>query len=167
MGSGSRDTERLRLRDLQLSDEKALTAAWVNAEVARFMDAYGPRTADEVRRWLGEAIEATRRDPSGFGWAIELKHTAEVVGWIGFGRSDRGVAEMDFAYVVAPQYRGRGYASEALAAVVSFCFEEIGVESVWGECAVDNLRSAAVMQRAGLLPAGVVDGQSRFVLVRT
>lgn len=165
--TGSRDTERLRLRDLRLDDEAALISAWVNSEVEQFMDDYGPRTADQVRRWLREAIEASRRDDRVFGWAIELKHTGEVVGWIGFGRSARGVAEMDFAYVVAPPHRGLGYAPEALAAVVSFCFEELGVSSVWGECAVDNARSAGVMTRAGLLPAGVVEGQSRFVLART
>lgn len=164
VSTASVETERLRLRDLQVGDEAALVPAWVNPEVARFMDEYGPRTPNEVRDWLRAAIEAAGRDVTAFGWAIELKNTGEVVGWIGFGGSDRGVADVDFAYVLAPRYRGFGYATEALSAVVSFCFEELGVTSLWGECAVANDRSAAVMERAGLRPIGVVDGQRRFVV---
>ena len=131
------------------------------------MDDYGPRTADEVRHWLRAAVDTASRDTTAFGWAIELKDTGEVVGWIGFGESERGVADVDFAYVLAPRYRGFGYASEALTAVVSFCSDELGVTSIWGECAVDNHRSAAVMERAGLRPIGVVDGQRRFALTLT
>lgn len=48
------------------------------------MDDYSPRTPDEVRNWLRDAIEAAARDKAVFGWAIELKETKEVVGWIGF-----------------------------------------------------------------------------------
>lgn len=167
MGTAPVETERLRLRDLHNGDEAALIPAWVNPEVARFMDDYGPRTPDEVRNWLRDAIEAAARDKAVFGWAIELKETKEVVGWIGFGPSTRGVADVDFAYVVAPRYRGFGYASEALSAVVSFCFDELGVTSVWGECAIANDRSAAVMERAGLHPIGVVEGQTRFLVTLT
>jgi [ribosomal protein S5]-alanine N-acetyltransferase len=160
----TRQTERLLLRDIRVEDADALVSVWVDEDVARFMDDFGPRTPEDVRAWIPTALAAYERDATSFGWALELRDGGDVIGWIGFGRSARGVAEMDIAYVVAAEHRGRGYASEALRAVIAFCFDELGARSVWGECAIDNSRSAAVMQRAGMAPIGVEGDQRRFVL---
>ncbi|HUF33932.1 MAG TPA: GNAT family N-acetyltransferase [Acidimicrobiales bacterium] len=160
------ETERLLLRDLDVSDTEALIPAWGDEQVRRFMDDFGPRTEAEVREWVPHAIAATGADASSFGWVIVLKETGSTIGWIGFGGSSRGVADVDFAYVIAPAFRGRSYASEALRGVIQFCFDELEVQSVWGECAEDNQASARVMTAAGLTPIGVVENQRRFRVER-
>lgn len=102
------ETDRLRLRDLEIEDADALTAAWSDPDVARFMDDFGPRTAEEVRSWLPQSIAANQATPSARGWSVVEKASERVIGWIGFGPSARGVADIDFAYVIAPEHRGRG-----------------------------------------------------------
>lgn len=160
------ETSRLVLRDLVPDDLDAMVAVWTDPDVARFMDDWGPRTADATDDWLAAAIEARRADPNSFGCSIVTKHAGEVVGWIGFGASSRGVADVDFAYVIAAGQRGNGYASEALRGVVDHCFEQLGIASLWGECHIDNERSARVMENAGMTEIGVVDGQRRFRVAR-
>ncbi|HUQ40572.1 MAG TPA: GNAT family N-acetyltransferase [Acidimicrobiales bacterium] len=158
------ETDRLALRDLASEDLDAMIAAWTDPDVARLMDDWGPRTATATAAWLDAAMEARRADPTGYGCSIVTKDDGVVVGWIGFGRSSRGVADMDFAYVIISAYRGKGYASEALRGVIRYCFDEIGVSSFWGECHVDNTPSARAMEAAGMREIGVVDGQRRFIV---
>ena len=138
---------------------------WTHREVARFMEEFGPRTASEVVDWLPGAIAAHEDEPLYGGWALARLDTGEVVGWIGFGPDRRQhVGDIDFAYIIASTQRGNGFASEALAAVVEYCFGELGVSSVWGECHPDNSASARVMEKAGLVFIGEVDGQHRYRL---
>jgi [ribosomal protein S5]-alanine N-acetyltransferase len=151
---------------MRVEDADALIPAWCDPDVARFMDDFGPRTPDQVLRWVREAVAAYEQDANSFGWTIELLDPERVIGWIGFGGSARGVGDIDFAYVIAPAWRGNGYATAALEGVISFCFEVLGVESVWGECAVDNAASAAVMRRVGMRGLGTENGQLRFLITR-
>ena len=160
-------TTRLLLRNVIPDDFEAMVAAWTAPDVAGFMDDFGPRTRDEVEEWLPKAIEARKVDPTSYGCSIVTKETGDVIGWIGFGPSRRGVADIDFAYVIEPRSRGRGYATEALRGVIDFCFADLGVSSVWGECHVDNTASARVMENAGMEAIGEVDGQQRFIARRT
>ena len=49
---------------------------------------------------------------------------------------------------------GQGYASEALAELLRYAFEEDGAWRVDGTCVADNLRSARVMEKCGLVFEG-------------
>lgn len=158
------ETSRLRIRDLLAEDLESMVAVWVDPQVARFMDNFGPRTPAQTAEWLSAAIAARHADPSGFGCSIIERTTGAVIGWIGFGRSNRDVAPIDVAYVIASDHRGKGYASEALRRVISFILDELGVSAVWGECHVDNAASARVMVTAGLSEIGLVEGQRRFII---
>ena len=153
------------LRDLEPDDLGAMIDAWTAADVPGFMDDFGPRTRDEVEEWLPAAIAARDTNPHYGGCAIVERSSGHVVGWIGWGGSNerhRDIGDIDFAYVVAPGFRGRGYASDALRVVVDFCFSELGVSSVWGRCHPDNIASRRVMENAGLQAIGEVDGEPAF-----
>jgi RimJ/RimL family protein N-acetyltransferase len=138
---------------------------WTDPDVARFMDDFGPRTPGQVWAWLPEAI-AAKVDPHYRGWAIDLKATSETIGWLGFGGDDRGIGDIDFAFVVHPSHRRRGYAAEALRGAVEYCFQVLHVAAFWGQCHSDNLASAGALRRAGLSYIGTIDGQHRFRVER-
>ena len=155
-------TRRLLLRDLRPDDVVAMARLWTDRDVARFMDGFGPRTADQVAAWVPEAIRASCSVPRFRSWAIEVRSTGEVVGWIGFGGSSRGVGDIDFAFIVDPGHRGHGYATEALRGAVNYCFDTLGAQSFWGECHTDNEASAGAMRAAGLEYIETVEDQHRF-----
>jgi RimJ/RimL family protein N-acetyltransferase len=161
------ETNRLVLRDLRPDDEAAIVGLWMDPDVARFMDDFGPRTPDQVKEWLPEAIAAKATDPLYRGWAIDLKATGETIGWLGFGADDRGIGDIDFAFIVHPSHRRRGYAAEALGGAVEYCFQVLNVGSFWGQCHTDNFASAGAMRGAGLSFIGTVDGQHRFRVERS
>ena len=155
------DTDRLVLRTLETTDLAAMIDLWTDQSVAEFMDDFGPRTAGEVIEWLPSAIGAHDQDPNYRGWAIVLRTTGRVIGWIAFGGSSEG-GDINFAYIVALEHRGHGFAAEALSATVAYCFGEFGPSAVWGECHRDNEASKRTMERAGLSLSGEVDGNLRY-----
>lgn len=157
------------VRDLDVNDLEAMAEAWTATDVPGFMDDVGPRKPEEVAAWLSEAIAARASNPGYGGCAIVERSSKHVVGWIGWGGSNerhREIGEIDFAYVVAPRFRRRGYATEALAAVVDYCFAQLRVGSVWGRCHADNAASRRVMEKAGLQPIGDVDGEPAYRVTR-
>lgn len=155
----------MELRDLTANDVDVMVELWTDPDVERLMDDFGPRTATEVMDWLPVELETSRCDPTHGGWVIS-DDNGEAAGLIMFGQSDRPVGDISFAYLVLPQFRGRGLASDALRTVVVYCFDELGVASVWGETAIDNRASERVMLNAGLTFIGEVNGQRQFRIRR-
>ncbi len=49
-----------------------------------------------------------------------------------------------------PRFHGKGYASEAAAALLRVAFEELGFHRVIGRCDARNTASSALMQRLGM-----------------
>ena len=83
------------------------------------------------------------------------------------GRQDgalRGVFEFrhaephrfGFGYALARAFSGQGLMTEALAAVVEWALAQPGVWRIGDVCDVDNIASARVMEKAGLVREGVL-----------
>jgi [ribosomal protein S5]-alanine N-acetyltransferase len=71
-------------------------------------------------------------------------------------------------YSLLPAYRGKGYATEAVRALVEWAFAHQEVRKVIAETLPDNKRSIRVLQRAGFMRARKASepGHLRFVLKR-
>lgn len=75
-----------------------------------------------------------------------------------------GVVEI--GYTVFPEHRRRGYATEAVAALVDWAFDTGEVTTVVATVAPDNVPSLAVLDRAGFRPIGTcADGSGAQELV--
>ncbi|HRA48351.1 MAG TPA: GNAT family N-acetyltransferase [Thermomicrobiales bacterium] len=57
-------------------------------------------------------------------------------------------------YSIYPEFEGLGYASEAATALVTYALNNSAVSGIWATIAPDNIGSAKVASRAGLLPTG-------------
>jgi RimJ/RimL family protein N-acetyltransferase len=95
--------------------------------------------------------------------AIVLRTGGAVVGSVGlapclapFGRlpSFRGsghrTPEVGLFWALFPVHRGKGYATEAARAMVSFAFDELDLDRIVATTEHENLRSIAVMRRLGM-----------------
>jgi RimJ/RimL family protein N-acetyltransferase len=90
----------------------------------------------------------------GYGlWAIELRGGEPFIGFAGLSPVD---APLPFAPAVEVGWRlarpfwGRGFATEAATAAVTFGFTERGLREIVSFTAVGNKRSRAVMERLGM-----------------
>lgn len=84
-----------------------------------------------------------------------------MIGGVGFhGRPDSD-GRVTIGYGLIPSVRGRGYASEALRALLAFARSQ-GVASVKGDADLDNTRSHHVMAAAGMRLVGEDDRLKHF-----
>ena len=80
-------------------------------------------------------------------FAVELKGSGKVIGNIYCGV--RGFEAREVGYIINKDFQRRGYALEALAAVIGSAFRA-GVHRVYAECDPRNEASWRLLERAGL-----------------
>ena len=146
-------TDRLILRPWRESDAGALYRYASDPEVG-LRAGWPPHNSEE------ESLEVIRTVFSGEGmWAIELKETGEAIGCAGYLPASASNLQIDndqaeVGYWVARPYWDRGICTEALRAVVGYCFREKGVSALWGDYFPDNPASGRVMAKCGFVDTG-------------
>ena len=95
-------------------------------------------------------------------WIIERKDGAKVGNLCFKGRNDDGSVEI--GYGISAEYQGRGYATEAVDAMVAWALRQPGVRRVDAETEPDNRASQRVLEKCGFLPAGTTGKEGpRFI----
>ena len=84
--------------------------------------------------------------------AAVLSGTATVVGDISLRRTSREHATGELGYVLHPDHYGRGYATEAGAALLRLGFEDLAMHRIVASADARNVASIRVMQRLGMRP---------------
>ena len=88
------------------------------------------------------------------GLAIIAKDTDEFIGWCGL---DRDQDNPVLFYWLKASHRGKGLATEAARAVLSYAFTELALIRVNGAAAFENRASRRVMEKIGMEYVGLDD----------
>ena len=83
---------------------------------------------------------------SSFG--IFEKATGKLMGTVGAGKHD-DLNEPEIFYYLSAEYRGYGFASEAVKAVTEWALKNYNIPYLIGTVAVDNVKSQHVLERCG------------------
>ncbi|UKS54702.1 GNAT family N-acetyltransferase [Exiguobacterium acetylicum] len=98
-------------------------------------------------------------DPSMLYWGSWLVMTkdGQVVGDIGFkGKPDSRQA-IEIGYGLLPAFHNRGFATEAVRALIDWVFDETEVKAVLAKTDLTNQASIRVLEKAGLIQIGSDD----------
>lgn len=144
-------TERLTLRPATAADADATFAY---------------RRLEAVGRWLTEipteleTYRATFADPARLATTIVVELGGRIIGDFMLRVEDAwaqaevaGLArntQAKLGWVLDPAHTGRGYATEAVRALLSHCFDELEVRRVVANCFLDNDTSWRLMERLGM-----------------
>jgi RimJ/RimL family protein N-acetyltransferase len=149
-------TPRLRLRELDASDYEDVRALDADPAVQWWRGAL-TITPDASRTFLAELAAERARSPRP-RWVLGITVPPEesVVGtcWLLCHWPDWMGAEL--GYQLGPAVWGRGYATEAVRAVVTFGFGTVGARRVWARVNPGNGASCRVVEKAGLRREGVL-----------
>jgi RimJ/RimL family protein N-acetyltransferase len=155
-------TERLLLRDFVTDDWPDVLAYQRDPRYLQFYP-WADRTEAEVRRFVKLFVDQQTEPPRrNFQFAITFPDGGQVIGNIGIRRKPENDWEADIGYELAPEYWGRGYATEAALAIVDFGFRELGLHRISSWCIADNAASARVLERVGLRPEGRLRENEHF-----
>ena len=144
-------TQRLLLRPYAHGDVDGLYAYQRLPEVHRYLYSE-PRTRAEVEAIVAEraGLAVLTETDKAITLVAELAQTGELVGdCVLFWRSQEH-EQGEVGYVFNPAYHGRGYATEAVGALLRLGFEGLGLHRIAGHLDARNTASARVLERAGL-----------------
>ncbi|MGD6855389.1 GNAT family N-acetyltransferase [Bacillus infantis] len=149
-------TERLNLRRLKRSDSQAIFDRWLSDErVAENRVSAAHRTVPETNARVADI--AARYERKDFcWWGIELKATGELVGEIDLYDWDLTTGNCSVSYSLGYDWWNKGYATEALKAVMEFGFMEMDLHKIAAAHNTDNPASGKVMTKAGMKQEGIV-----------
>lgn len=141
-------TERLLLRMLNHEDADFIHHLRTDEENRRYIDRPIPKSREESKAHLEMVMEGVASG-KWYNWTICLKEEETPIGNIGVWQfsEDRKTAEL--GYELAPNHHRKGYMSESIKAVLSFCFHELQLDFVHAVTHEDNAASVTLLEKFG------------------
>lgn len=164
------ETARLRLRGHQLDDFAPSAAMWADPAVVRYIR---PTPFTEEESWARMLRHVGHWALLGYGyWVVEDKATGKFLGEAGFANHHRDtepplLKDMPEAgWVFAAEAHGKGYATETVAALVSWGDSQFRTPTA---CIIDqqNLASIRVAEKCGYRPLQMVQYRGHEVMLYT
>ena len=155
------ETSRLTLRPFVEGDFDAVYAMRSDPEVARYLY-QGPLSEEETRSRLERnmALSAWAAEGDWLSVAAVERESGLVVGDMAFHWVSERDRTAEIGFVFDPRHQGRGFATEAAAALVHWAFTDAGFHRVIGRTEARNAASARVLEKLGMrLEAHLVENE--------
>ena len=151
------ETDRLILRRRRVGEAAVYRQLWAERDLRvpahRRMNSEGRPTVEDI----AAQIRAEREEPGPGILAVERRGTADVIGYCGLTVHGNGSPdEPELAYELLRAAQGRGYATEAGRAVVTWA-SEAGYRRLWAGVWDWNVASRRVLEKLGFREAGRVE----------
>jgi len=146
-------TPRLILRPIAQEDAGPIFESYAqDATVTRFLTWQPHRSLSDTEAYVAQCIDAppdvsrtyvlTNKNAGDLRGAFELRRAAP--------------HRLNFGYVLARTWWGQGQMTEVLAEVVTWALKQPSVFRISAVCDVENIGSARVMEKAGLVREGLL-----------
>ncbi|MBI2255970.1 MAG: GNAT family N-acetyltransferase [Proteobacteria bacterium] len=138
-------TPRLTLRPLAMTDAPALHPWMSDPDVMRFWSTLPHKELAETEAWVRVSVEA---QAEGTAHDFAVLHDGKVVGRMAFWQG----AEIGFFF--DPRHQGKGFASEALKAMIAHAFDTLGFDEIVADVDPHNEASLRLLERNGFMRTG-------------
>lgn len=149
----------------QVQTRSLKLVAQTREEVRAFVEQMQPHERAEVSpAWLALLDGSSSIDPWIHGFVLVHRITDSVIGRCGFKGPPGTDGVVEIAYGVAPEHQGKGYATEAAAALVSYAFSHRQVRVVRAHTLPEANASTRVLTKCGFRHMGeVIDAEDGLV----
>jgi RimJ/RimL family protein N-acetyltransferase len=143
-------TERLVLRRFRPDDAPSFAAYRGDPAIARYQGWDETYSLDDAERFIGELATTHPGVPGEwFQIAVAERATDVLVGDCALSVDARDPARAEIGYTLAPAHHGRGYATEAVEALIGYAFGRLAVERILATADERNAPSIRVAERLG------------------
>lgn len=147
-------THRLNLRELSQADVDVIHQLHSLAETDKYNTLGIPATIETtltlVSEWISTQNESPRKK---YVLCLESNEGA-FIGLIGLNLGKPAYRNAEIWFKLFPEYWNHGFATEAVNSILHFCFTDLALHRVTAGCAVENVASAKVLEKAGMLKEG-------------
>lgn len=144
-------TPRLIVRLVTPADLEGLRDVHADEEVTAFLPYATWRSAADATAWYAR-VEAQAE--SAWFFVLVDRASERIMGLAQLFRLDVGAARVELGYVLGRAWWGQGYMTEALRALLSLAFGELGLRRIEAEIHPDHQRSIRVIERLGFREEG-------------
>jgi len=140
------ETDRLLLREFEDVDAQSMFDLNSDPDVIRYTGDPAFVSINEVSIFLTSYSDYKR---NGYGrWAVILKETNKFIGWCGLKLNEEGLVDIGFRFF--KRHWGKGYASEAAEATLSYGFKTLNLDEILGRAVPDNLASISILEKLNM-----------------
>jgi RimJ/RimL family protein N-acetyltransferase len=140
------ETEHLILRRFSEADIEPIYAIRGDAEMMRFIRE--PQDRAETANWIKLISSRWETDKIGLCAVVE-KASGQVIGWCGLWQLIE-TGEDELGYAIIKDFQGKGYASEAAEAFLSYGFNTLKLDKIVAVARQENTGSRRVMEKLGM-----------------
>lgn len=154
------ETERLYIQRLRYEDAEEIFYAYASKPLAtRYVSWPTHQSLRDTRSFLKYAVSAWDAGMD-YSFSVREKSTYRLVGSMGLVV---GTGNMQVGYIFSPTVWGRGYATEVCRAVLPIAKRVAGTATIGTFVDVDNVASARVLIKSGLVEEARHPNWFRFV----
>lgn len=149
------ETDRLLLREIQLSDVPAIYQYLSDPQVVKYMGLAPYQTQTETREEF-EWYKKIFKEHTGLRWGITVKDSKHVIGSCGFLNIKKPHYRAEIGYELHPDFWSKGIATEALLAVVDFGFRKMNLNRIEALVEPDNKASIKLLETCNFTQEGLL-----------
>jgi [ribosomal protein S5]-alanine N-acetyltransferase len=141
-------TARLRLEPVNTRNASVLWRVMQSEDLRRFQDVPRLSREDFARRVASRPRAFDGATAGRFEWLVRLAEGGGPIGWVSLRVGENAPGTAEVGYSLLAEARGRGLATEAVAAVVASAFST-GLDQVDACCVPENLPSRRLLDALG------------------
>ena len=158
MSSSSFETNRLLCRPFDVTDADDMLRYWVSDPDVQFE--YGEPVYTDIQKVRGLLHDYISGCKSHYRWAVIEKSSGINIGQIAFCKVWEDCRTAEIEYCISKEFRGNGYAGEALSALIRYAFENTVFEKLEAYHRAENVKSGRVLEKSNMHKTDTVQ---RFV----
>lgn len=142
------ETDRLILRRFTVGDAQFILALLNEPSFLRYIGDKNVRNLEDARQYILSGPIASY-EKNGFGlYLVELKESTTPIGMCGLLKREE-LPDPDIGFAFLPAVWGKGFASEAAAAVLKDAHQKLRLERILAITSLDNDTSIKLLERLG------------------
>ena len=149
-GTQTIETPRLILRKAITEDAQAMFRNWASdPEVTKYLT-WPTHDHIDITQWVLNSWVEEYKNPDYYQWMIVPKDGVEPIGTISVVRKNDENAEAEIGYCIGKAWWHKGFTTEAMAAVIKYLFDEVGMRRITARHDPNNPNSGKVMLKCGM-----------------
>lgn len=153
-------TERLHLRKMKVSDSPSLFRIWSDPEVTKFMNIDSFTDENQAKDMI-RLLDEFSLDNKAIRFSIIEMESNKIIGSCGFNSLDFENEKAEIGYDIARAFWGRGYASEAISALLDYAFSTLKLNRIEAKVEPENVNSVKVLQKLNFMFEGTLRQSER------
>jgi ribosomal-protein-alanine N-acetyltransferase len=146
-------TERLILRNLSLKDSETIFSYFSDPEMTKFYGMEPFKTRIEADKFIKDFIDDYTLL---YRWGIVERESGRLIGTCGFHALSEKHLRAEIGYEIDIPYWGKGYATEAINALIYYGFDSMNLQRIGANVYPENVGSRKVLEKAGFTHEGLL-----------